>query len=57
MAIIHYDLTTRCQVEIFPPEREDPDTDSKTCLCCERRLQASCMDDDACAICEECLSP
>jgi hypothetical protein len=57
MAITRNDLTLACQVEIIPPERADPDMESKTCLCCEQRRPASCMDEDGCGICEECLSP
>ncbi len=44
-------------IDIIPPEREDDGLDAKTCLCCERRRPASCMDEDGCGICEECLSP
>ncbi len=57
MAIAGTGLTSTCQIEIFSPEREDAQTVSKTCLCCEQPRPASCLDEDGRGICEECLSP
>lgn len=57
MAITSNDLTPACKIEILPPERADPGIESKTCLYCEQRRPQSCMDEDGCGICEECLSP
>jgi len=57
MTHVTSELATFCQIEILPPTREDVGMGSKTCLCCERIRPASCMDEDGCGICEDCLSP
>jgi hypothetical protein len=45
-------------IEILAPEHDThPRADAKTCLCCCRQRPSSCMDDDGCGICDECLRP
>ncbi len=51
------DLAVTSHIEFFVPEREEPEADTRMCLCCEKLRPSSCMDDDGCGICEECLSP
>ena len=51
------DLAVTSHIEFIVPERDNLGAKAKTCLCCEKLRPSSCMDDDGCGICEECLSP
>ncbi len=46
------------EIEIIPPQRMTVrGRNTVTCLCCQQKRLASCMDADGCGICEECLAP
>ena len=49
---------SECLVEILPPERDAASLPGMVaCPCCQKMRSASCMDEDGCGVCDECLAP